>query len=92
MSLNSKKKAVHLRKLNDDKGILEKRLKSRKAHDDVVLWLASALRSRGIRVFVLSEYVRERRIPHAIIWDGKTYDCARSGNREALEAQSSFDR
>jgi len=46
-------------------------LKSRHFHDDVVLWLANKIRSSGARVFVLSEYVRESRIPDAIIFDGK---------------------
>jgi len=71
MSLNSRKKAPQLRKLNEDPTITARRLKSRHFHDDVVLWLANQIRSSGARVFVLSEYVRESRIPDAIIFDGK---------------------
>ena len=71
MSLNSRKKAPQLRKLNEDPTITARRLKSRHFHDDVVLWLANKIRSSGARVFVLSEYVRESRIPDAIIFDGK---------------------
>jgi hypothetical protein len=71
MSLNSRNKAPQLRRLNDDPSITVRRLKSRHFHDEVVLWLSNQLRSSGARVFVLSEYVRERRIPDAIIFDGK---------------------
>ena len=71
MSLNSRNKAPQLRRLNDDPTIIARRLKSRHFHDEVVLWLSKQLRSSGARVFVLSEYVRERRIPDAIIFDGK---------------------
>jgi hypothetical protein len=71
MSLNSQKKAPHLRRLNDDPTITARRLISRHFHDEVVLWLTNQLRLCGARVFVLSEYVKEQRIPDAIIFDGK---------------------
>jgi len=71
MSLNSRNKAPQLRKLNDDPTITARRLESRHFHDEVVLWLSNQIRSSGARVFVLSEYVREQRIPDAIIFDGK---------------------
>ena len=70
MSIHSRKKAPQLRKLNDDPTILQRRLSSRHFHDQIVLWLANQLRSDGKKVFVLSEYVKERRIPDAIIFDG----------------------
>jgi len=71
MSLNSRNKAPQLRKLNDDPTITARRLVSRQFHDQVVLWLADRMRAFGARVFVLSEYVKERRIPDAIIFDGR---------------------
>jgi len=71
MSINSRNKAPHLRKLNLDPTITARRLKSRHFHDEVVLWLSDRLRSSGARVFILSEYVKEKRIPDAIIFDGK---------------------
>ena len=71
MSAGSLAKAPQLRKLNESPGIIAKRVQSRKSHDHVVQWLSSRLRTRGFRVFVLSEYVREKRIPDAIIFDGK---------------------
>ncbi|MDG6986069.1 MAG: hypothetical protein JRM73_04905 [Nitrososphaerota archaeon] len=70
MSVNSIGKAPQLRRLNDDPAILEKRLRSRRFHDEVVLWLSQQLRSAGGRVFILSEYVKEKRIPDAIIFVG----------------------
>jgi len=69
MSMNSRGKAVHLRRLNEDPDVLAKRLKSRQFHDQVVMWLAAELRKSGARVFVLSEYVKEKRIPDAIIFE-----------------------
>jgi hypothetical protein len=71
MSINSRGKAPQLRRLNDDPTIMARRLASRKFHDQVVSWLAKQLRERGLRVFVLSEYIKEKRIPDAIIFDGK---------------------
>ena len=71
MSANSRNKAPQLRKLNDDPTITARRLVSRKFHDQVVLWLASHMRARGARVFVLSEYVKEKRIPDAMVFDGE---------------------
>jgi hypothetical protein len=71
MSLNSVKKAPHLNRLNKDPLVLARRLESRRFHDKVVGWLASKLRQDGCRVFVLSEYIREKRIPDAIVYDGK---------------------
>ena len=71
MSLNSKGKAPHLRKLNADRSILERRLISRKFHDAFVEATANELRKRGVKCFILSEYVKERRIPDVILFDGK---------------------
>jgi hypothetical protein len=71
MSLNSRKKAPQLRKLNENPTIIARRLASRHYHDEVVLWMSERLRSAGVRVFILSEYVREKRIPDAIIFDGR---------------------
>lgn len=71
MSMNSRNKAAQLRKLNDDPLVLARRLKSREFHDQVVNWLANRLREKGSRVFILSEYVKEKRIPDAVIFDGK---------------------
>jgi hypothetical protein len=70
MSLNSAKKAPQLRKLNDDPKVLQRRKESRKFHDLVVAWLAKELRAEGMRVFVLSEYIKEPRTPDAIVYDG----------------------
>jgi hypothetical protein len=71
MSRNSKAKAPFLRRLNDDPVIAAKRALSRRSHDLVVRWLANKLREKGCRVFTLSEYIKERRIPDAIVFDGK---------------------
>ncbi|HUK79685.1 MAG TPA: hypothetical protein VLU91_03360 [Nitrososphaerales archaeon] len=71
MSLNSRNKAPQLRRLNEDPAITARRLISRQFHDQVVLWLTDHIRALGARVFVLSEYVRERRIPDAIVFDGQ---------------------
>lgn len=71
MSANSWKKALLLRKLNEDPTITSRRLASRHFHDEVVMWLCRKMRGQGARVFVLSEYVKERRTPDAIIFDGK---------------------
>ena len=71
MSASSASKAPLLRRLNDDPEIAAKRAKSRKSHDLVVQWLADNLRARGLRVFTLSEYIKEKRIPDAILFNGK---------------------
>jgi hypothetical protein len=71
MSASSRNKAPQLRKLNEDPTITSRRLASRHFHDEVVLWLCKQMRGRGARVFVLSEYVKEKRIPDAIIFDGQ---------------------
>jgi hypothetical protein len=71
MSVNSKAKAVQLKKLNDDPTIISRRILSRKSHDLVVQWLAVHLREKGHMVFTLSEYIKEKRIPDAIVFDGK---------------------
>jgi hypothetical protein len=71
MSLDSRNKAPQLRRLNNAPTITARRLASRHFHDEVVLWLCNRLRFSGARVFVLSEYVKEARIPDAIIFDGK---------------------
>jgi len=71
MSLNSRNKAPQLRRLNEDPTITARRPVSRQFHDQVVLWLTDHIRALGARVFVLSEYVRERRIPDAMVFDGQ---------------------
>lgn len=71
MSASSVARAPQLRRLNEDPGIAAKRVRSRKSHDSVVQWLADHFRAAGCRVFVLSEYVKEKRIPDAIIFDGR---------------------
>jgi len=71
MSANSLTKAPFLKKLNDDPGIVARRIQSRKSHDIVVQWLADRLRAKGCRVFTLSEYIKEKRIPDAIVFNGK---------------------
>jgi len=71
MSENSKKKAPHLRMLNQDKSVLERRLISRKFHDAFVEATVTEFRRNGIRCFTLSEYVKEKRIPDAILFNGK---------------------
>jgi len=71
MSASASKKAPHLRRLNEDPGMAARRGQSRKSHDMVVQWLADKLRDAGCRVFTLSEYIREKRIPDAIVFDGK---------------------
>ena len=70
MSLNSRGKAPQLRRLNDDPNITARRLYSRKFHDEVVAWSSERLRSSGVRVFILSEYIKESRIPDAILFNG----------------------
>ena len=69
MSQNSQRKIPFLKKLNADPEMIRKRVVSRKFHDEVVLWLATRLRETGVRVFILSEYVKEKRIPDAILFD-----------------------
>jgi hypothetical protein len=71
MSENSKKKAPFLRELNKNKTILERRIVSRKFHDAFVESVVTGMRRKGIRCFTLSEYVTEKRIPDAILFDGK---------------------
>ena len=70
MSAFSTAKASQLKKLNDDPGIVARRIQSRKSHDLVVQWLAEKLRANGCRVFTLSEYIKEKRIPDAIVFNG----------------------
>jgi hypothetical protein len=71
MSANSASKAPFLKRLNEDPGIVARRIESRKSHDAVVQWLADKLRLTGCRVFTLSEYIKEKRIPDAIVFTGK---------------------
>jgi hypothetical protein len=71
MSVNSKGKATRLRRLNEDTQILEKRKVSRRYHEGVVQSLVREFRSLGWRCYTLSEYVKERRTPDAILFDGK---------------------
>lgn len=69
MSINSKKKAEFLRLLNTNKEFLTKRAASRKIHEHVVKAIIDELRARGRRCYILSEYVREKRVPDAIVFD-----------------------
>ena len=71
MSVNSKKKAKFLKALNEDECVLERRIISRKFHDAFVDMTVSELRRKGMKCFILSEYVKEKRIPDAIVFDGK---------------------
>src|SRR5438552_4602213 len=70
MSANSKGKAQFLKELNKNKDFVAKRLASRWIHDRIVKAIIDDLRAKGRRCFILSEYVREKRIPDAIILDG----------------------
>lgn len=70
MSENSKKKAAHLRRLNEDQSVLAHRIVFRKFHDAFVEATVARLRSAGTKCFILSEYVKEKRIPNAILFDG----------------------
>lgn len=69
MSINSKKKADQLRRLNQNLELLRRRSESRKFHDRTVRDIAVALRGEGKKCFVLSEYVKEKRIPDIIVFD-----------------------
>jgi hypothetical protein len=71
MSENSKSKAPHLRRLNEDAQALEKRKVSRRFHEAVVQSLVREFRALGWRCYTLSEYVKEERTPDAILYDGK---------------------
>lgn len=70
MSDNSRKKGDFLRSLNADKSYLERRRRSRRFHDDVVLRVAEEARKRGVRAYITSEYVKDARTPDAILFDG----------------------
>lgn len=69
MSINSKKKAEFLRQLNTNREFLTKRAASRKIHEQVVKAIVDELRARGRRCYILSGYVREKRVPDAIVFD-----------------------
>jgi len=71
MSENSKSKAPHLKRLNEDARALEKRKVSRRFHEAVVQSLVREFRALGWRCYTLSEYVKEERTPDAILYDGK---------------------
>jgi hypothetical protein len=71
MSQNSKKKAPFLQQLNQDKSILEKRKVSCRFHEAFVEATVAEMRKKGMRCFILSEYVKEERMPDAILFDGK---------------------
>ena len=71
MSENSKSKAPHLKRLNEDARALEKRKVSRRFHEAVVQSLVREFRALGWRCYTLSEYVKEERTPDAILFDGK---------------------
>lgn len=100
MSANSRKKAPFLRKLSKSAAMRKKRVASRWVHEKVVTGLVDRLRSRGLRCYILSEYVKEERTPDAIIFDGKRliaveveqerrYKPSRSAIRERLERLNS---
>ncbi len=71
MSVNSKGKASQLRRLNSDAQALERRKVSRRFHEAAVERLVRELRNLGWRCYTLSEYVKEKRTPDAILFDGK---------------------
>ena len=71
MSLNSKRRVPFLLNLNQNKSVLERRIASRKFHDAFIDSTVREIRKRGAKCFTLSEYVKEKRIPDAIIYDGK---------------------
>ena len=71
MSRNSKKKGDFLRTLNVRGDVLRKRKISRWFHEDVVEGIVNVLRREGWRCYILSEYIKERRTPDAILFDGK---------------------
>lgn len=71
MSRNSKKKGDFLRSLNERKDLLRKRLTSRWFHESVVEEMVEQLRSEGWRCYILSEYIKEKRTPDAILFDGE---------------------
>lgn len=70
MSQHSKGKGEFLRSLNLNKDYLIRRRQSRHVHEDVVAKLVGALRAKGLKCFILSEYVKEDRTPDAIVFDG----------------------
>jgi hypothetical protein len=71
MSRNSKAKGKFLRELNARPDVLEKRRISRWFHEGVVEGLVQELRTEGWRCYILSEYVKEKRTPDAILFNGK---------------------
>lgn len=71
MSESSKGKALHLRRLNEDVMVLEKRKASRRFHEATVQELVKEFRKFGWRCYTLSEYVKELRTPDAILFDGR---------------------
>ena len=71
MSRNSKKKGDFLRSLNISGDVLRKRKVSRWFHEDVVQRMVDGLRGEGWRGYILSEYIREKRTPDAILFNGK---------------------
>jgi hypothetical protein len=71
MSRNSRKKGDFLRTLNARSDILRKRKVSRWFHEDVVEGIVNELRKEGWRCYILSEYIKEKRTPDAILFDGK---------------------
>lgn len=70
MSRNSKTKGEFLRGLNKRGDILQKRIVSRWFHESVVEALAESLRKEGWRCYILSEYIKEKRTPDAILFEG----------------------
>lgn len=71
MSRNSRRKGDFLRELNGRRDVLRKRLVSRWFHESVVEAIVGELRNEGWRCYILSEYIKEKRTPDAILFDGK---------------------
>ena len=97
MSTNSKKKAKFLRGLSRNIAFIKKRAASRRIHEEFVRRLVDSLRKKGLKCYVLSEYVKEERTPDAILFDGrklialeveqeKRYKASHEAIRERLES------
>ena len=71
MSEKSKGKAGHLKRLNTDAQVLQKRKVSRRFHETAVQKLVQEFRNLGWRCYTLSEYIKEERTPDAILYDEK---------------------
>lgn len=71
MSRSSRRKSSFLRELNTRNEVLLKRKISRWFHEEVVEAVVGQLRSEGWRCYILSEYIKEKRTPDAILFDGR---------------------